>query len=588
MSFYFSGNTVDQNSVPVVGAKVYVYANGALANLIDADGDALANPLTTIADGFYEGRTNDRGAYKAEFFWGGKLRYVREFSQADEIEGFAATALAASGPNYASTAAGLAATTVGDTFAVDEGDTIAIYSHDAGSVATFLRRYPQNLAAPSGASLVGVPEGGSLGNKTGGWVTPEQFGAVGDGVANDTAALQDAADTGKAVILTAGRTYLFNADVTLSANFQYFGGTAVLKPSGNCGIVVSGAVGPRLELNFESAAHTGTALSIIGSDRVQVFRFNGVDVFNALYVEQSNVTTVDWLWSACRGSGITWFGNALKRSDILRVKFALMSVGSGAYGLDWDGNCHSLQSTYIGIVGGPLLSASNGRGVIIRNTSGGPAPAIGRFHDLQVDYAGTHGVEIQAGEDYDIALPYLQGCAGDGVRIGAAINDREVRIGGGKIKSNGGYGINNLGGVVLYSGNSDLTLNSSGAINGSVWTEAQRLALDATSYFVLESGSPTLSFDASDYIAYNRTANDLSFFIGGASKMIVANDRVELTAPPELPVTTVASLPVAAAGNAGREYYVSDANATTRLTTVAGGGSNFVKVFSNGTNWVIA
>jgi hypothetical protein len=51
-------------------------------------------------------------------------------------------------------------------------------------------------------------------------------------------------------------------------------------------------------------------------------------------------------------------------------------------------------------------------------------------------------------------------------------------------------------------------------------------------------------------------------------------------------VTTVAALP-SAAGRTGIRYIVTDANATTFLSTVAAGGSNIVPVFSNGTNWKI-
>lgn len=54
----------------------------------------------------------------------------------------------------------------------------------------------------------------------------------------------------------------------------------------------------------------------------------------------------------------------------------------------------------------------------------------------------------------------------------------------------------------------------------------------------------------------------------------------------QLTPLTVAQLP-AAASYPGSEAYITDATATTRLSTVAGGGANKVKVFSNGTNWVI-
>jgi len=48
---------------------------------------------------------------------------------------------------------------------------------------------------------------------------------------------------------------------------------------------------------------------------------------------------------------------------------------------------------------------------------------------------------------------------------------------------------------------------------------------------------------------------------------------------------TVAQLP--AAGVAGRRAFVTDANATTFASIVAGGGANAVPVYDNGTNWCI-
>ena len=53
------------------------------------------------------------------------------------------------------------------------------------------------------------------------------------------------------------------------------------------------------------------------------------------------------------------------------------------------------------------------------------------------------------------------------------------------------------------------------------------------------------------------------------------------------PSTTVASLVSAATAGAGARAFVTDATATTFLSTVAGGGSNKVPVVSDGTNWLI-
>lgn len=51
--------------------------------------------------------------------------------------------------------------------------------------------------------------------------------------------------------------------------------------------------------------------------------------------------------------------------------------------------------------------------------------------------------------------------------------------------------------------------------------------------------------------------------------------------------TVVASLPAAGTAGAGARHFVTDATATTFLSTVAGGGANKVPVVSDGTNWLI-
>jgi hypothetical protein len=56
---------------------------------------------------------------------------------------------------------------------------------------------------------------------------------------------------------------------------------------------------------------------------------------------------------------------------------------------------------------------------------------------------------------------------------------------------------------------------------------------------------------------------------------------------PPTTVYTVAALPSAATSGMGARAFVSDANATTFASTVAGGGANKVPVYSDGTNWKI-
>ena len=62
---------------------------------------------------------------------------------------------------------------------------------------------------------------------------------------------------------------------------------------------------------------------------------------------------------------------------------------------------------------------------------------------------------------------------------------------------------------------------------------------------------------------------------------------VEAQKPLQLPVYTVATLPGPVAAYIYCRAFVSDANATTFASVVAGGGANVVPVYSNGTNWLI-
>ncbi len=351
-------------------------------------------------------------------------------------------------------------------------------------------------------------------------IVAEQAGAVGDGVTDDTTALQAALATGRDVFLPTGYSFKFTSNLTLSNNYQRFGGPAVLIPSGACGVVVNtGATGVELDLTFNAPAHTGVALTINNASRVRITRLHGLDVNNLLYITKGNTVSLDWCWATCRGYGITWYGDALNRSDILHLGNVVIAPAAGQYGLDWDGNCHSLIIKYLGLVCSSTgtVSSGNAKGMVVRNTSGSTAPAIGRIGHIEVDYSGTHGIDVQAGSDYEFVQSYVLGSTGDGIRVGAGINSREVRLSGGKYRGNTGYGINALGGVVLYAGNADLQSNTSGATNGNVWTEPLRMALDTTAYFALASGNPLLAFDTNDYMAYDRTANTAAMYIGGAA-----------------------------------------------------------------------
>lgn len=74
---------------------------------------------------------------------------TRAEAAADAAAASEAVALAAAGPNYADTAAGLAATSEGETFAVEDDGIVTIYRHDSGPTATELRVLPTAAALAS-------------------------------------------------------------------------------------------------------------------------------------------------------------------------------------------------------------------------------------------------------------------------------------------------------------------------------------------------------------------------------------------------------------------------------------------------------
>lgn len=112
-----------------------------------------------------------------------------------------------------------------------------------------------------------------------------------------------------------------------------------------------------------------------------------------------------------------------------------------------------------------------------------------------------------------------------------------------------------------------MTTNASGTI-----TEYMRIG---------NAGLITFQGQTTAFPALKRNAAALEVRLGDDSDYAQANASVLRTAK----AYTVATLPT---GAAGMRAYVTDATATTFMSTVAGTGSNVVPVFHNGTNWVIA
>lgn len=202
---------LDQNNLPVAGALGYIYIDGALATLSDDLGAPLENPIITDANGHAKA-TVPNPTYIVRWLWGGKERLVEDIvpavgadvltdvtNKVTEAQGWSATSqsyataaqaaqtaaetaktgadLAKAGAEsakaaaqaardatvtgaaptiYATTAAGIAATSNGQYFSVPSAtatEYLILYLNNAGT-AVEQKRYPsadvvKNLAAPS-------------------------------------------------------------------------------------------------------------------------------------------------------------------------------------------------------------------------------------------------------------------------------------------------------------------------------------------------------------------------------------------------------------------------------------------------------
>jgi hypothetical protein len=489
------------------------------SNAIFTSGVSSATYITSNAAAFYD---QDNGTHKWYTAPSGTAGNAISFTQAMTLDASGNLSVAATSPVFGSTNRGNI--TVGGSASsllfLGTGTTTGTYITHTQATATAEIWNTANgpmLFATNNAERARITSGGNFelqgSSSDVGKTTPEMYGAVGNGVADDTTAVQNAVSSGKTVILTAGKTYRITSAISVTTNYQKIIGQGVLAPSGAInGVSVSGCTGVELALNFNSSAHSANyCVNINNANRVKITRLNIVDGFGAVYIQKANTVSIDWAWGTCRGPGIVWYGDASNRSDVLVLQNVVLGVGSTQYALDWDGDCHSLEAKYFGHIGG--------KGIIVRNTSAGPAPAIGRFTHVESDYSTACGIEIVAGLDIDITTPYVNGAASDGIKIGAAINDYQVRISGGKSIGNTGYGINNLGGVVLYGGTTDLSSNTSGESNGNLWTTVKRLTLDSQSYITSSGGNPLWVWDTNDYLAYDRTNNVFSAYIGSTPKL---------------------------------------------------------------------
>ena len=149
----------------------------------------------------------------------------------------------------------------------------------------------KGVTVPSGSNsddLAGLIAQISGGN----YVTPEQYGAVGDGTTDDSEAVQDAVDAGYSVYFDSNKTYYLASAVTIDHDCHLFGGEgATIKtatPSGgtvNDGIVVTGTLKKTTTLTTDYSSVGTTANS---GNQFTLSDMTGIEIGDLLIIEATD------------------------------------------------------------------------------------------------------------------------------------------------------------------------------------------------------------------------------------------------------------------------------------------------------------
>jgi hypothetical protein len=249
-------------------------------------------------------------------------------------------------------------------------------------------------------------------------------------------------------------------------------------------------------------------------------------------------------------------GVTIKTDDNIFASFELDKVVGVAVGLG-----ASDIATNIAVGDTALDSNSSGT----NNTAVGYDALSANADGVQNTAVGSGALDANTGGDYNTALGYNALTTATTANYNTAVGYRALNA--------TSTGSNNT------AVGSDALLQATGGNNTAVGYQAGNSLTTGANNTIIGHDADASSATVSNEITLGN-ASVTSFRVPGLSW--TGGVKYFNTG-----VLTVATLPTAATAGAGARAFVSDANATTFASIVAGGGANNVPVYSDGSNWRI-
>jgi hypothetical protein len=215
----------------------------------------------------------------------------------------------------------------------------------------------QNLAGNDGANWIGFLQAGtgavavSAQDKMRQTVNVADFGAIGDGVTNDTAAIQAAINTGFNVVAVNGKTYKTTSTLTLSTTYQFinFNGAKLLPTGAFNAVTLAASNGGICGMWLDGANLTGNGIVTLAA--AQSFVIESCTIDSCVY----GINMIDIY--TC------WFKDIFFRYNTTgAMKLASTIPGTPTNSI-WITNCTFAANT----TNGSVLSLSNSAGVWINS-----------------------------------------------------------------------------------------------------------------------------------------------------------------------------------------------------------------------------